>query len=455
LWLSLFALVTCLQSTAAYSDTTGQIEGGLIRQMPADITGVMANGNRPDDNGMIGYNHSHGWTHVVFQRGAMVYLIVSAAQGNQPKVTDAWRAVDVSFDRQLPAGNFQTVQGVQRIDDLSGVSFWLAKFCHAILVLQGSSAGPSHQDEIAQLLPQIRSAATWLAQGTNELAAAGADAPNRLFFHACAFGLAGILLNDNNFKQIGRDFVELGLAAQRADGVFVEHGGYDSSYQATSLLQLQQYAIHNPGDPQIEDAIRRGAEWELTRIEWNGEVNVEGNTRTGSGQEDFMGQTKGVNYPEVILALFYYGTRNHCPRAVRAGTHVYEYVTGQARTVRWDRQQRRCLDDPDELDPAIDGFSEDRTLAQAVTIDNNYPNPCTESTIISYSVPAGQSVQLTVYDVNGREVRTLADGTSRAGHSQVLWDTTDNAGNRVSPGIYVCRLTTEDHSESRKISVVE
>ena len=57
--------------------------------------------------------------------------------------------------------------------------------------------------------------------------------------------------------------------------------------------------------------------------------------------------------------------------------------------------------------------------------------------------------------VHGREIRTLTNGPSLTHHSQVVWDTTDNAGNRVSPGIYVCRLTTEDHSESRKSSVVE
>ena len=453
--LSFFVLVSCLHSTAAYGQTPGQIEGGLIREMPGEITGVMASGNRPDANGMIGYNSRYGWTHVVFQRGGMIYLIVSAAQGNQSQVADAWRAADVSFDRQTPQGNFETGLTVPRIDDLSGVSFWLAKFCHGALVLQGSSAGPSYQDEIAQTLPQVRAAATWLAQGTSELAAAGADAPNRLFFHACAFGLAGILLNDNNFKQIGRDFVEMGLAAQREDGVFVEYGGHDSSYQATSLLQLQQYAIHNPGDPAIEDAIRRGAEWELTRIEWNGEVDVEGNTRTGSDQEQFMGQPKGVNYPEVILALLYYGVRNDCSRAIRAATRVYEYATGQARTVRWNKRQRQYVEDPDELDPMTDEFTEEKTLAQAVAINNNYPNPCTESTIISYSAPAGGNVELTIYDVHGREIRTLTNGPSLTHHSQVVWDTTDNAGKRVSPGIYVCRLTTEDHSESRKISVVE
>jgi hypothetical protein len=423
--------------------------------MPPEIIDRMAGGNRPDANGLIGYNHRNGWTHVVFQRGAMFYLVVAAARGSHSEVADAWRAIDVAFDRQTPAGNFETVQGVPRIDDLSGVSFWLAKLCHALLVLRGSSVGPAYQSEINQLLPKIRLAATWLAQGQNELALAAADAPNRFFFHADAFGLAGILLNDNNFRQIGQNFTEMGLDAQREDGVFVEHGGHDSSYQATSLLQLQQYAIHNPGDPAIEDAIRRGLVWELTRIEWNGVVDVTDNTRTGAGQEEFMGQVKDVNYPEVILALFYYGARNDCNMATNAGTRVYEFVTGQARTTRWGRRQRQHADDWDEFDPMADDYSGENTLAHPAALDQTYPNPCTESAIIRYTLPAGQSAQLTIYDVHGRQIRSLADGHNPPGVSQGVWDTKDNAGNRVSPGIYVCRLNTKGFSQSQKISVIE
>jgi hypothetical protein len=426
--------------------------------MPTEIIDHMASGSHPDANGMIGYNSRNGWTHVVFQRGGMFYLIVAAARGNHSEVADAWRAIDVAFDRQTPAGNFEIAMPVPRIDDLSGVSFWLAKLCHALLVVQGSSVGPAYQDEINQLLPKIRSAATWLSQGQGELAAAAVDAPNRFFFHADAFRLAGVLLNDNTFRQIGQNFVEMGLDAQRQDGVFVEHGGHDSSYQATSCLQLQQYAIHNPGDPETEDAIMRGMLWELTRIEWNGQVDVTDNTRTGAGQEEFMGQIKDVNYPEVILALYYYGARNDCHLATNAGTRVYEFVTGQARTVRWGRQQRQHADDVDDwdqFDPMADDFSGDRTYAQAATFDRTYPNPCTESAVIRYTLPAGQSTQLTIYDVHGREIRSLTDGHAPAGPSQVVWDTKDNAGNRVSPGIYVCRLSAEGLSSTQKITVVE
>ncbi|MFH1314541.1 MAG: FlgD immunoglobulin-like domain containing protein [Candidatus Eisenbacteria bacterium] len=457
-WLGFFVFITCLYclyGTAAYGQSSGQIEVGLINEMPQEIMDHMAGGNRPDANGMIGYNSRNGWTHVVFQRGAMFYLAVAAARDNHSQVADAWRAIDVAFDRQTPAGNFETGQAVPRIDDLSGVSFWLAKLCHALLVLQGSSVGPAYQDEINQLLPKIRSAATWLAQGQNDLALAAADAPNRFFFHACAFGLAGILLDDDNFRQIGRNFVDMGLDTQREDGVFVEHGGHDSSYQATSLLQLQQYAIHNPVDPAIEDAIRRGMEWELPRIEWNGRVDVTDNTRTGAGQEEFMGQIKDVNYPEVILALFYYGARNDCYLATNAGIRVYEFITGQARTVRWGRQQCQHDDDWDEFDPMADDYLGDNTLAQLVSLDQTYPNPCSETTVIRYTLPADQSAHLTIYDVHGREIRSLTDGHAPAGLSQVVWDTKDNAGNRVSPGVYVCRLATEGLSQTRKISVVK
>ena len=174
-----------------------------------------------------------------------------------------------------------------------------------------------------------------------------------------------------------------------------------------------------------------------------------------------MGQIKDVNYPEVILALFYYGARNDCNFATSAGTRVYEFITGQARTVRWGRRQRAHDEDWDdwdafdEFDPMSDDFAGDETNAQVFTLDKTYPNPCTESTVIRYTLPAGQSAQLTIYDVQGREIRSLTDSHAPAGLSQVVWDTKDNAGNRVSPGIYVCNLSTEGLSRTQKISIVE
>ena len=56
-------------------------------------------------------------------------------------------------------------------------------------------------------------------------------------------------------------------------------------------------------------------------------------------------------------------------------------------------------------------------------------------------------VQLIIYDVMGREVRTLVTGNQTSGYKEVVWNGTDNNNQKVSSGIYIYRLratSTED-----------
>ena len=49
-------------------------------------------------------------------------------------------------------------------------------------------------------------------------------------------------------------------------------------------------------------------------------------------------------------------------------------------------------------------------------------------------------ISLTIYDLNGKVVRDLVNAFYKSGTSSVEWDGGDNQGNKVSPGIYSCRL---------------
>ena len=71
---------------------------------------------------------------------------------------------------------------------------------------------------------------------------------------------------------------------------------------------------------------------------------------------------------------------------------------------------------------------------------NCTPNPLEQSARVTYSVPGGRHVRLTVHDVRGRTVRTLVDRFRETGRHAEVWDGCDDAGARVSPGIYFMRL---------------
>ena len=89
-----------------------------------------------------------------------------------------------------------------------------------------------------------------------------------------------------------------------SEGVFLEKGGADSSYQAVAALNLQVWLLYFP-DRKREAAANAAVRWELGRVGADGQVDVTGNTRTGLGQERWMGHPKEVDLSEITLCLLY------------------------------------------------------------------------------------------------------------------------------------------------------
>jgi hypothetical protein len=84
----------------------------------------------------------------------------------------------------------------------------------------------------------------------------------------------------------------------------------------------------------------------------------------------------------------------------------------------------------------------------------NSPNPFNPRTTISYSLAVAGPAKLAIYDVNGRLVRTLADGLQAAGPHTLVWDGTDDLGHRVASGIYWSQLSAGDYSSNKKMVVL-
>ena len=78
----------------------------------------------------------------------------------------------------------------------------------------------------------------------------------------------------------------------------------------------------------------------------------------------------------------------------------------------------------------------------------NYPNPFNPTTLISYALPQNAFVTLKVYDMLGREIKTLVSKEVAAGNYSVVWNGDDNFGNKVATGAYVYRITAGDPSSS-------
>ncbi|MBN2425332.1 MAG: T9SS type A sorting domain-containing protein [Calditrichaceae bacterium] len=91
-------------------------------------------------------------------------------------------------------------------------------------------------------------------------------------------------------------------------------------------------------------------------------------------------------------------------------------------------------------------------------LEQNYPNPFNPSTTIKFGIPessANAKVQLRIYDILGREVITLINGTYEPGYHTVIWNGINKNREQVSTGIYFYQLITNKNSIVKKMVLVK
>jgi hypothetical protein len=89
-------------------------------------------------------------------------------------------------------------------------------------------------------------------------------------------------------------------------------------------------------------------------------------------------------------------------------------------------------------------------LPAEFSLSQNYPNPFNPGTVIRFGLPEAADVRLEVFDLAGRRVAVLTDGTRAAG-----WHTVTFNGSGLSSGVYVYRLRAGEFVQSRKLVLVK
>ena len=89
--------------------------------------------------------------------------------------------------------------------------------------------------------------------------------------------------------------------------------------------------------------------------------------------------------------------------------------------------------------------------AAAVRLNRVIPNPFKSGTSVSFAVSEKRRVRLSVYDVQGRLVSTLFEGSVDGGEHLIPWDGRDARGGRLAPGVYFLRLSAGESSLVRKM----
>ena len=84
----------------------------------------------------------------------------------------------------------------------------------------------------------------------------------------------------------------------------------------------------------------------------------------------------------------------------------------------------------------------------------NYPNPFNPDTNIFYQLATPQHISVAIYDLSGKNVRTIKKGLEWSGSHVARWDGTDDVGHQVSSGAYFARLTSEAGSSTIRMILI-
>jgi len=88
------------------------------------------------------------------------------------------------------------------------------------------------------------------------------------------------------------------------------------------------------------------------------------------------------------------------------------------------------------------------------SLHQNYPNPLNPETIIPYDLPENIFVNITIYDLLGRQVKTLVNQVQNAGFNSIQWNATNDYGEPVSAGIYLYQIKAGTFYQTRKMALL-
>ena len=331
----LAALLVAISATlgfAAESTRPALREYDILRAFPPGRLATLSAGDIPDAHGFTGNNRAHGkWIESGPQRGSCRGVIAAVVAGDLAAADNAWRGIEVAFAHQRPDGGFIAhPQANGKVAsafpaNVETAYFFLQELGRAILVIRQSPHAAHFTARLALLEPKLRRAADYINSGFDTIVPKVGHSVNRVIIAAKAFGTCGVVLGDDKLIAQARRLIAHALTLRDKEGVFIENGGRDSSYNVVSILFGSVLALH-VSLPEFEAVLPAAVAWQLTRVLPTGEIDVKNNTRTGVGKEaNAFGQAKKVNYTEVVLALTTYGLIHRDQAALDAATRVFNY----------------------------------------------------------------------------------------------------------------------------------
>ncbi len=100
-----------------------------------------------------------------------------------------------------------------------------------------------------------------------------------------------------------------------------------------------------------------------------------------------------------------------------------------------------------EIDESSYVITEDLTISNTQFQILNYPNPFNPSTTIEFSIQNDSQIELSVFNIKGQKIKTLAQNEFTRGNHSIIWNGDDESGKSVSSGIYFYKLIVNNKTD--------
>ncbi len=98
---------------------------------------------------------------------------------------------------------------------------------------------------------------------------------------------------------------------------------------------------------------------------------------------------------------------------------------------------------------------DEELLPEVYALHQNYPNPFNPITTLRYDLPENSIVRITIYNVQGREIKVLVNQYQDAGYKSVRWNATNNYGKPISAGMYFYKIRAGEFTQTRKMLLLK
>ena len=101
------------------------------------------------------------------------------------------------------------------------------------------------------------------------------------------------------------------------------------------------------------------------------------------------------------------------------------------------------------------GGNSNNGLLVGFAIYPNFPNPFNPITQIRYDLPKNNLVNISIYDIQGRKIRTLINTNQSVGFHSCYWDSKNDLGAIVAAGVYIYSIQTGEFKATKKMVLLK